>query len=264
LRPNALKAHDLLLRAKALHLKFTKHDNEQARLLARRAIEIDPTNAQAHAYYANACINIALGYWADDIDRYRNEALEFAKRAVTLDDADNSARWILGLVLNARREYDEARFHVERALENNPNDTEARAVYAIYLNSIGEPEAALEQFELIRRLNPFDLSWFPLIRGWVYFTARRYEDAIAALKQLPDPVNEARAVLAASYAHAGRLPEAKAMLEEFLRVAEHDMAIFPGRRLRDWEAFWRGMAWYKRETDHEHLMEGLRKAGLPD
>jgi len=264
LSPNALQAYDLLLRAKALHLKFTKNDNEQARLLAQRAIEIDPTNAQAHAYYANACLNIYLAYWAPDLDRFRAEALEFAKRAVTLDDGDNSARWILGLVHNSRSEYEEARFHIERALENNPNDTEARGVFAILLNSIGQPEAALEQFELIRRLNPFELSWFPLIKGWVYFNARRYDDAIASLKQLPEPVNDARAVLAASYAHAGRSPEAKAMLNEFLRVAEDDMAVIPGRRLEDWGTFFRGMCWYQRQADHDHLMEGLRKAGWPE
>jgi tetratricopeptide (TPR) repeat protein len=209
-------------------------------------------------------LNICLAYWGDDLDRYRAEALEYAKRAVVLDDTDNSARWILGMIHNSRREYEEARFHIERALENNPNDTEARGVYAIFLNSIGQPEAALEQFELIRRLNPFELSWFPLIKGWVYFNARRYEDAIASLKQLPQPVNDARAVLAASYAYAGRLSEAKAMLDEFLRVAEHDMAAFPGRRLKDWDRFCRGVAWYKREGDHQHLMDGLRKAGLPD
>jgi hypothetical protein len=31
------------------------------------------------------------------------------------------------------------------------------------------------------------------------------------------------------------------MLEEFLRVAEVDMAVFPGRRLKDWEAYWHGV-----------------------
>ena len=49
LSPSALKAHDLVLRAKAHALKYTRHDLEQARQMARHAIELDPTSAQAHA-----------------------------------------------------------------------------------------------------------------------------------------------------------------------------------------------------------------------
>ena len=33
---------------------------------------------------------------------------------------------------------------------------------------------------------------------------------------------------------------ARATLEEFLRVAEEDMAIFPGRKLAAWEDYWHG------------------------
>jgi TolB-like protein/Tfp pilus assembly protein PilF len=264
LSPSALKAYDLVLRAKALFLKYTRSDNEQARLLAQRAIEIDPTNAQAHAYYAYCCLMIHMAHWSADRDRFRVEAIEFAKRAVTLDDADNSARWVLGLVHTSRGEYEEARFHLEKALENNPNDTEVRGEYALFLYTIGQPEAAIQHFEINSRQNPFYLSWCPWIKGWAYFTARRYGDAIAALKQLPEPINEVRGLLAASYAYAGRSAEAKAMLEEFLRVAEGDMAVFPGRRLKDWEEFWRDASWYQHQEDHDHLMDGLRKAGLPE
>jgi hypothetical protein len=67
--------------------------------------------------------------------------------------------------------------------------------------------------------------------------------------------------LAASYAHAGRLQEARAMLEEFLRVAESDMAVFPGRRLKDWESYWHGALEYQEQKDFDHLFDGLRKAG---
>ena len=44
--------------------------------------------------------------------------------------------------------------------------------------------------------------------------------SIEVLRQARDPVSEVRGWLAASYAHAGRLQEEKAMLQEFLRVAE--------------------------------------------
>jgi adenylate cyclase len=55
LSPAGLKAHDLHLRAKACHLTFTKSGNEQARLLAKEAMAVDPMNAPIKAFYANYC-----------------------------------------------------------------------------------------------------------------------------------------------------------------------------------------------------------------
>ncbi|MEZ5833529.1 MAG: tetratricopeptide repeat protein, partial [Dongiaceae bacterium] len=264
LSPSALQSHDLVLRAKALAFKYTRSDLEQALGIAQRAIETDPTNAQAHACYAFCCCVIVYSYWSSELDRLRAQAFESAKRAVTLDATDNYARMILGFVHNMRGEHDDARVHLEKALEGNPNDTEARGIYAIFLASVGQPEAAIQQFELMKRQNPFDLSWFPWIKGWAYFTARRYGEAIATFKQIPEPHNEVRGYLAASFAYLGRRAEANAMMEDFLRMAEHDMPIFPGRRLRDWDDYWRNTTLYQRQEDHAHLMEGLRRAGLMD
>ncbi len=72
-----------------------------------------------------------------------------------------------------------------------------------------------------------------------------------------------RGWLAASYAHAGRLQEARATLEEFLRIAETDMAVFPGRRLKDWEPYRHGAFEYQDQKDFDHLFDALHKAGLP-
>ncbi len=52
------------------------------------------------------------------------------------------------------------------------------------------------------------------------------------------------------------------MLEEFLRVAEVDMAVFPGRKLAAWEPFWHGAIEYQNDADFEHLYDALAKAGL--
>src|SRR5215471_18469202 len=134
---------------------------------------------------------------------------------------------MLGIMYIFRREYDEARSEITKAIDLNPNDPVARRFYSMYLAATGNAEAGIEQIELGRRLNPFDTRWVPWDRGIICFTARRYDEAIAAFKQVHDPINEVRGWLAASYAHAGRLREASAMLEEFLRVAMADMAVFP-------------------------------------
>jgi tetratricopeptide (TPR) repeat protein len=81
--------------------------------------------------------------------------------------------------------------------------------------------ANLSRAASAKRLNLFDTHWVPWIMGIACFSARRYDDAIAALRQARDPINEARGWLAASYAHAGRLEEARATLDEFLRFANH-------------------------------------------
>ena len=55
--------------------------------------------------------------------------------------------------------------------------------------------------------------------GIVCFSARRYDEAVAALTQAHNPINEVRGWLAASYANAGRTADARATLDEFLIIA---------------------------------------------
>jgi TolB-like protein/class 3 adenylate cyclase len=264
LNPASLTAYDLVLRAKALMMKFTRIELEQARAFAFRAIEIDPTNARAHVQYAACCFNIRMAHWTVERERTFDEAFHHAKRAVAFDDSDSYARWTLGLMHLFRREYDDACVHFETALKSNPNDTAARAHYGLYLAAIGQTDAAIEQLDLAKRHNPFDLYWIPWIAGIIFFTARRYREAIAVLSQIPEPINEIRGWLTASYAQAGRLTEAKASLDEFLRVAKRDMVVYPGDRLKDWEQYWHAAMEYRDQRDFDHLFEALHKAGLPE
>src|SRR5262249_7912857 len=118
------------------------------------------------------------------------------------------------------------------------------------------------EFELAKRRNPFDpeggTAW---VRGIAYFGARRYVDAIAELNQIHDPIPEVYGWLAASYAHAGRTDEARSKLDIFFHETERDMAVFPGRRLKDWEPYWRGGGWGKKERGPVNLFWGLCAKG---
>jgi adenylate cyclase len=161
------------------------------------------------------------------------------------------------------RSYAEGRAHAEKAIELNPNDTEARTIYADLLQFSGEPEKALEQLEFARRYNPFGMSWTQWVKGTAYFTARRYDDAIDTFNRIHDPNQEVHFYLAASYALTGRLPEARTQLQEFLRIAERDMAHFPGQDAEGWMNYLKRASPYLHRRDMDHLCDGLRKAGLP-
>jgi tetratricopeptide (TPR) repeat protein len=165
----------------------------------------------------------------------------------------------MGSVQWFRRDFDQARTEYLEGIERNPNDFLARRFYGMFLAATGNPEAGIEQINLGKRLNPFDTKWVPWNRGIAYFTARRYDEAIAALKQVRNPINEVRAWLAASYASRPRPDDAKAALDEFMR-GQSDMVVFPGRTLKDWEPYWHAIISTQDQKDFDHLHEALRKA----
>jgi tetratricopeptide (TPR) repeat protein len=128
---------------------------------------------------------------------------------------------------------------------------------------LGEHEAGIATMLKARRLNP-NMShgeWWAL--GIAYFTARRYEDAIAALTRIPSTVCEARANVAACLALMGRDAEAREAMGEFFACAPRELGRSPGDDKEAWRAYWRNSFPYRLEKDLEHVLEGLRKAGLP-
>jgi adenylate cyclase len=234
LSPAELKAHDLVLRAKEFTMNYTRTDNALALECAERALKLDPTSARASAHAAWCHFYDYMAAWRENPRASLDRAYELARRAVSLDETDSFTHSMLGVVQLFFREYEQSRSSFLRAISLNPNDFMARRWYANFLAATGRAEEGIEQLELARRLNPFDTRWVPWNMGLIAFSARRYDQAVEALRQVHNPINEVRGWLAASYAHAGRLEEARATLEQFLTVAQSDMAVFPGRRLKDW------------------------------
>ena len=259
-----LLAYDHVLRGNAAWLRFNKEDNRRAREHFEQAIKLDPHSAQAHQLLAVAQNLDWMTYWVEDHEATLLAAFESAKRAVALDESYSGSLTVLGLIQLFRREFDDARHSLERAIELNPNDDTALGNYGLYLTAVGRADEAVAQLELSSRINPLHPDWVDWIKGAAFFSARRYDEAIATLRTIKDPVNEVRGWLAASYAGAGRLDEARAMLDEFLRVAQDDMVVFPGRKLVAWEDYWHAAIQYQDEADFEHLYDALRKAGLED
>jgi tetratricopeptide (TPR) repeat protein len=260
-----LLAYDHVLRGIADWLRNTKKDNRNARKHIEKAIELDPLNAPAHRWLSEVLISDWMAYWVEDRTATLMSAYESAKTAVTLDDSFSEALATLGSIQVCRREYDNAQRNLERAIQLNPNDTQALDLYGYFLVAVGRVDEALNQLELSARINPFQTEWTDWLKGCAYFTARRYDDAVGALRIIKNPVNEVRGWLAASYAGAGRHNEARATLAEFLCVAEDEIEIFPGNVPGAWKNYWHGIALqYQDEADFEHLYDALIESGLED
>lgn len=258
-----LRAYHHHLRGRELLHRYRRDTNQRAQVELEAAIRLDPSLAEAHADLSSVHVNNRMLGWVADRAGALATGFALARQAVDLDERSARCRRALALAHLFRREFEDAGLHYEIGIDLNPNDARQRAMYGFYLTAVGRIDEALQQFGIMARYDPRDELYFPWVRGIALFSARRYEEAIASLKQVTNPGSEVRGWLVASLAQAGRIKEATAALADYLSFAESDMAVFPGRRLGDWTDFWHGAIEYRDPKDFDHLFDALSKAGLP-
>jgi TolB-like protein/Flp pilus assembly protein TadD len=251
-----LEAWLLVTQSHQHSLRFRAEDIVRARELAQEAIALDPKFAGAYTqlgwtYYFDAQMGRGES-WAASLKR----AAELARKAVTLDDSFSGTYRLLAAIHLFLRQHDEAIAYIEKAIDLSPNYSTHIAFLAFIKNYTGEPEQAIVLLQKAMRLSPYYPDWYLGELGRAYLLAGRYEEAIAALKQRleRDPDNgEAHVLLAAAYGKLGRKGEARAALEEFLKPRPY----YTLRHYAQGE-------FYKDESDLAHVLDGLRKAGLPE
>jgi TolB-like protein len=96
-----------------------RSDPDAAALLLRRAIDLDPGFAQAHAWLSRIYIFM---FHVDLRSKSLQEALMLARKAVSLDEADAWSHAILGHAYTIANQLDLAGLQLERAVALNPMD----------------------------------------------------------------------------------------------------------------------------------------------
>ena len=209
-------------RAWGHYLRLTPEENEQARVLFQRSVELDPSWSWSHAGLALTHYERAVNKWGESPAEDQAMLLRLAERAVQLDDTDPATHHALGhaYALTGRRDEMFAAF--ERGLELNPSDSIAHSCLGRNLAFAARSEEAVAHLEQAIRLSPKDPWTFLSLFGMsaAHLAQGRYELAIDwALRSVqwkPNP--QAYRALAASYAHLGRRDEARAALDEMLRL----------------------------------------------
>jgi adenylate cyclase len=247
-----LQAYGLVLRGQDLIIRFRKETNLHARRLFEQAAECDPDYSRSYTGMSRT-FNLAWRYsWSDDPDACLDRALELAAAAIRHDDLDARAHAELAYAHLYRKEHEAALAAYERALELNPNDADIIAEYADALVYEDQPQRSIVLLERAMRLNPYHPDWYLWYLADAYNVLRQPEDVIATVQRMRDP-SEGRRLLAASYAHLGKLEEAQLQARELLRVHPNFTVS----------------SWAKRPPYHnreglEYYLDGLRKAGLPE
>lgn len=238
------------------HLHLRTEDNvAAARKLFLRAMSIDPEFALAHAGYARTYYwNILLGTAESDPE----EAQKSARLAVELDPDEAEVHLALGSVHYANLDLERAKAEYETALELNPSYAAAHHHFATVLIHGGRVEEGLPHLFTAIQLSPKDaeIALFHARLALAHLYLRRHEEAVEWARKairMPRIQWPAYCFLIAALAHLDRMDEAHEALDELLAFRPGITATYIGEHYPALVA-----------DNFNHLLDGLRKAGLPD
>jgi TolB-like protein/DNA-binding winged helix-turn-helix (wHTH) protein/Flp pilus assembly protein TadD len=247
-----LEAYDYVLRARPALQRPTRAGLVEARAFLRRALELDPNYAAAHAALAETFYTAASLGFAESPATFLGRAEELAGKALSLDANEVRARIILGRIQLVRQRHKQAEAEIERAIAINPNDAGAIAGRGNVLMWLGQTDAAVAALEQAQRIDPDLNTMDRFALGLAYYLSRRYERAAEQAElNLRDETGAglSRVVLAAAYGQLARADDAERVAATIRRTdPTFDPQEFGSKFLSP--------------DDLAHLRDGLRKAGL--
>jgi adenylate cyclase len=220
----SLRAYDLVLRGRDRY-KGGEPDGRallEARALYRRALELDPDYAAAHAY-------LGLTYIADHINgitgqasrRDLEEGLAEARQAIRLEPDLALGYQVLSYGLAAGGEYEAGMRAGERAVALNPSDPDSLMSLAKAQVRFGAHADAVANAERARRLHPMAPEYYPYVHGQALYAAGRQTEAEETLADCllrnPRESNCLR-IRAAVLARLGRLDDAREVMAQLVSL----------------------------------------------
>ena len=237
------------------YYRTTREGLAEALRLFHRALELDPGFAWA-ASLAGVChmLNVVLGY-SNDPQFDRKEAVRLFPLALSIDDGDPETLATASLTSAFMVGDREGEIEMaDRAVALNPNSSNAWNCRGWVYNYAALPEEAIRSFERAIRMSPVDPRQYTTLTGMglAFIELRRFDEAIVVGKKaLRQKLYVATyRCLASAFAHLGRDAEAR---EAAARLLEVDRVF----TISEWTA--RGG-----QSNSKLLIEGLRKAGLPE
>jgi adenylate cyclase len=255
-RPENLTAYDLFLRAMQHYYPLTREGGAEVIKLAHRALELEPRFAFLAALAGDCHVRNVLWGFSTNPQFDRNEAVRLLRLALSADKDDPDTLALASA--NTAFMVGDCESAIEmanRATGLNPNSFFAWHYRGWVHKVAGLSDEAILCFERAIRISPVD-PLLPLTlvgMGYAFIELRRFDEAIITgekAHRLDPSFGLAYRCLASAYALLGRDVEARDMAA---RMLESD----PSFTIKAWIA--RGG-----QSNSKLLIEGLRKAGLPD
>jgi adenylate cyclase len=254
--PDNLNAWEAYHRGLWHFSKQTPDENDKSKRFFQQAIDLDPNFAPGYYGLAIAHTWDFQIYFARQIADCAPLMLSLSRKATELDGADATAHVALGMAMDLTGDREGGGSELERAVNLDPNHAWAIGVLGLWYGFNGRPREGIETLQRAMRASPHDpLTWLWLTWiGTMYYFLEDYEAAVrtadSVIRLRPDHYQAYR-TRAAALGQLGRTEEAR----DALRQAAQFKAFAAWVRTRH-------PGW--RQKEYAHVLEGLRKAGLPD
>jgi len=172
------EAYDQYLKGRYFFNKFTLQGTKDSLNYFQQAIQRDPAYAPAHASLAYTYITLSGAFGALAPGEGFQKAKQELNKSLSLDDSQADAHSSLAWVklhydwemLGAEREF-------RRAIEIDPNNSQAHHFYAHYLTAMGRTGEAWNESSRTLQLDPSGIR-ANAHQGWHHFFSRDYDQAI--------------------------------------------------------------------------------------
>ena len=238
--------------------KFTRDEFVVAYDLLQSAVEKKPDFSYALSYMSIIRIFEAMFTWTNDpVDTHR-QAHQLAISATNVDPEDPIANMTLGFTLAFQGQHGAGIKTARRAIELNPSYAQAHQALGVILYFDGQIAEGLQEIEQAIRLSPYDtlMSVWQHSLSMVYYLHHDYDRSLEAADEAirlasHSPQNYRGRALA--LAQVGRLDDARNAIGTLLELSPNYSIANALPSLR-----------FRREEDLQHMIDGLRKAGLPE
>jgi len=253
----ALHAWDFFRLGTKHFYKSTAADNVEAQRLFRRAIELDPSLAEAYGYLSYAMVLSMIYFEAEPDEKRLGEAVAMGRKGIELDERDGLIRFMYGRALLAHKDYRHALAELETAIELNPSLAVSYCGLGDSLAYEGRIVEAIPFFKKAIELSPYDpLRWaFYSYRALAHIFAREFDLAnewAEKATRVPNAHYWAFAHRVSALGHL-RHEEAKTAADELLQRKPGFSCEFARKRL----------FYVKDPVQLELYLEGLRRSGVP-
>jgi TolB-like protein len=200
---------------------FTTPGFAEAEAMFRRATELEPDLARAHA--ALSYVHLQKAFYGDRRERadVLNAAMAEARTSVALDERDSLCRCVLGRAYCMQRHYDDAIAELEATIELNPSFAQGYFALAFTLVWCGREDEAIALIETAAELSPRDphIWTFHHTRALAHFALDEMKSAAFFARKASRHQNATYwtfATLAAALGHLGAHEEAADVVAELL------------------------------------------------